>query len=45
MAITLEITPEKEEGVTEQAVTVLRDAGHNAWRNEVGHVAIAYDGS
>lgn len=34
-----------EEGLAEQSVTVLRDAGYNARRNEVGHIAIAYNRS
>jgi len=34
-----------EEGFTEKAVSVLRNAGYNARRNEVGHIAITYDGS
>src|SRR5262249_40816824 len=34
-----------EEGFPEQAVTVLREAGYPARRNEVGHIAIAYEGS
>jgi hypothetical protein len=34
-----------EEGFTEQAVSVLCEAGYPARRNEVGHVAIAYDGA
>lgn len=33
-----------EEGFSEQAATVLRKAGYDAWRNPIGHVAIAYDG-
>lgn len=34
-----------EEGLTEQAVSVLQNAGYKARRNEVGHIAISYDGS
>ena len=33
-----------EEDFTEQAATILTQAGHDARRNQVGHVAIAYEG-
>lgn len=33
-----------EEGYSEQAATILRAAGYDAWRNEIGHIAIAPDG-
>jgi hypothetical protein len=34
-----------EEGFTGRAVTVLCGAGYPARRNEVGHVAVSYDGA
>lgn len=35
----------EEEGYSEQAAAILRDAGYDAWCNEIGHIAIAYDGT
>jgi hypothetical protein len=29
-----------QEGYVEGAVTVLRQAGYNAWRNGVGHISV-----
>lgn len=34
-----------EEGFGEQATGILRAAGYDAWRNEIGHVAIAHEGT
>lgn len=34
-----------EEGFGERAVQILRNAGHDAWRNEIGHVAVAPGGT
>ena len=32
-----------EEGYSEQAAAILRAAGHDAWRNAIGHVAVRCD--